>query len=132
MSITKKGVAVLAAITAVGAVPSAVLAGDKQDKGGDVVTVQGGYGWQHVVPAGLNVRTEPQGIAIGELKAGEHFNTQGFNSNGGWAFGRAYGNTNKCGWVDGYSDSGSSYLVQHDSGHGTPVDCGSPRVVPIS
>ncbi len=135
LKISIRTVGAIAAVSCC-ALPSTASAHSKDPgtKGVDpgTLVVQGGYGWQHVVPAALQVRTYPQGVHIGEMSAGEHFHVSGFSPSGEWSFGYAWGNTNKCGWVDGFQDDGRSNLVKHDAHGAPPKDCGTPRELPVS
>jgi hypothetical protein len=82
-------------------------------------------GYNIVVAQDLYVRHTPEdGLFIGTLNKGEHFNVQQLWF--GWAWGFAYGNANKCGWVLTGSAS-NPYLVTSTDPHGTPPDCGAPR-----
>jgi hypothetical protein len=46
----------------------------------------------------LYVRSSPQGLMIGTLFRGEHFDYYYSNGNG-WDYGYAYGSANQLGWV---------------------------------
>ncbi|MEU5691772.1 hypothetical protein [Actinosynnema sp. NPDC020468] len=47
----------------------------------------------------LYVRDAPRGLMIGTLYRDEHIDVERY-SDGGWAYGMAYGGVNKRGWVD--------------------------------
>jgi hypothetical protein len=51
-----------------------------------------------VCAASLYVRSSPQGLMIGTLFRGEHFDYYYSNGNG-WDYGYAYGGANTVGWV---------------------------------
>ena len=47
----------------------------------------------------LYVRDSPQGIFIGTLYKGQTLEVTDYSPSGAWAYGFAYGNVNKWGWV---------------------------------
>lgn len=55
------------------------------------------YGGNHVDATDLYVR-DNQGRVIGRLYRGEHFTIERIAENG-WAYGYAYGNVQKCGYI---------------------------------
>ncbi|WP_210491253.1 hypothetical protein [Patulibacter sp. SYSU D01012] len=86
-----------------------------------VAVFAGGLGFNRVTAVDVYVRASPQGLYMGRLYKGEHFNAQ-YISPGGWGWGYAYGGVNRCVWVD------MSYMVTApDDPHATPPDCGPHR-----
>lgn len=47
----------------------------------------------------LYVRDSPMGIVIGTLYSGQSINVERYSPSGEWAYGFAYGEANKYGWV---------------------------------
>lgn len=83
----RKPTLIFAALMAVAAmaVPAGVALGDHA------------YGGNHVDATDLYVR-DNQGRVIGRLYRNEHFTIERIAANG-WAYGYAYGNVQKCGYV---------------------------------
>jgi hypothetical protein len=109
-----KWIAVLCAIAVLGAAAAATA-----------LAAQVGY--NKVAAQSVYVRKAPIGEVIGTLVRDEHFNAQYINN--GWAWGYAYGNANKCGWVN-VGTAQDPYLVSSNDSHGTPPDCGPARNLP--
>jgi len=77
-------------------------------------------GGAHVTAESVYVR-DSQGRLVGTLFRGEHFHVVRYASNG-WAYGYAYGNADKCGYI-GYEPD--RWIEQATDGHATnpPVRC---------
>lgn len=54
---------------------------------------------RHVCAQDVYLRDQPAGVSIGLLNKGDTFDQERVSDNGSWAYGMAYGNANKHGWV---------------------------------
>ncbi len=54
---------------------------------------------RHVCAQNVYLREQPKGVSIGQLDNGDTFDQERLSPSGAWAYGMAYGNANKHGWV---------------------------------
>ncbi len=54
---------------------------------------------RHVCAQDVYLRDQPAGVSIGLLNNGDTFDQEKLSPSGEWAYGMAYGNANKHGWV---------------------------------
>lgn len=54
---------------------------------------------RHVCAQDVYLRATPAGVTIGLLNYGDTFDQEKLSPSGAWAYGMAYGNANKHGWV---------------------------------
>lgn len=54
---------------------------------------------RHVCAQDVYLRDQPAGVSIGLLNNGDTFDQERLSPSGDWAYGMAYGNANKHGWV---------------------------------
>jgi hypothetical protein len=54
---------------------------------------------RHVCAQDVYLRDQPAGVSIGLLNQGDTFDQEDLSPSGEWAYGMAYGNANKHGWV---------------------------------
>jgi len=54
---------------------------------------------RHVCAQDVYLRDSPAGVSIGLLNYGDTFDQEKLSPSGEWAYGMAYGNANKHGWV---------------------------------